>query len=175
MVIPSLFPHLRKIRFELEKVTRNGLWRFLETMADRLVDLRINTAAGWVLSDADLQEISRHCQNLEHFSYQQTDNLGDILSKEGAIALVRGCPKLKSVVLINTLSVQIEAFEYIAEHATKLQNLLVVGGSRPYFPLMHNSDLRLRLGEKIEHFEAISLREYLGRAVEARRGSRNWY
>jgi hypothetical protein len=144
-------------------------------MADRLVDLRINTAAGWVLSDADLQEISRHCQNLEHFSYQQTDNLGDILSKEGAIALVRGCPKLKSVVLINTLSVQIEAFEYIAEHATKLQNLLVVGGSRPYFPLMHNSDLRLRLGEKIEHFEAISLREYLGRAVEARRGSRNWY
>jgi hypothetical protein len=178
MVIPSLFPHLRKIRFGLERVRRNGLWRFLETMADRLVDLRINTAATWVLSDADLQEISRHCQNLEHFSYHQCDcYLGGIISKEGVIALVRGCPKLKSVVLVNMGSVQSEAFEYIAEHATNLQNLLVVVGSPrgPYFDLMHNSDLCLRLGEKIEHFEAISLRQYFARIDEARRGRRNWY
>jgi hypothetical protein len=42
MEIPSMFPHLKKIRFKIkEKVTRNGLWRFLETMADRLVHLRI--------------------------------------------------------------------------------------------------------------------------------------
>jgi hypothetical protein len=175
MVIPSLFPHLRKIRFDLEKVTRKWLFSFLATMADRLVDLRIHTAAGWVLSDDEFQDISRHCQNLEHFSYQQCDRLGGPLSKEGVIALIRGCPKLKSVVLVNIGSVQIEAFEYIAEHATNLQNLLVVVDSRTYFPLMHNSDLCLRLGEKIEHFEAISLRQYFARIDEARRGRRNWY
>jgi hypothetical protein len=179
MEIPSLFPHLKKIRFEIkEKVTRNGLWRFLETMADRLVDLRIyalnpqwrmDTGAWAFLSDADLQEISRHCQNLEHFRYEQYHNF---LSKEGVIALVRGCPKLKSIVLLNTDSVQIEAFEYIAEHASNLQNLLVVGDSHP---LMHNSDLCLRLGEKIEHFEVISRRASNRRFDAARRGSRNWY
>jgi hypothetical protein len=42
MEIPSLFPHLRiKIRFDLrqQKVTRNGLWRFLEAMADHPSDI----------------------------------------------------------------------------------------------------------------------------------------
>jgi hypothetical protein len=183
MEIPSLFPHLSKIRFDLrqQKVTRNGLWRFLETMADRLVDLRMyalifqspGRAAPWVLSDTDLEEISRHCQNLEHFRYEQyLDNVGEPLSKEGVIALVRGCPNLKSIVLTNTQSsVQIEAFEYIAEHAVNLQSLLVVGDSR----LMNNSDLCLRLGKKIEHFEAISIRERRDRHMAARRGNRNWH
>jgi hypothetical protein len=183
MEIPSLFPHLKKIRFGIqEKVTRNGLWRFLETMGDRLVDLRIyytmmtfqSEAMGeWVLSDADLEEISRHCPNLEYFHYEQYDdiNVGELLSKEGVIALVRGCPKLKSIVLANAMSVQMEAYEYIAEHAANLQNLLVVGDYR----LMNNSDVRLRLGEKIEHFEAISTNDYDERCKEARKGSRKWY
>jgi hypothetical protein len=175
MEIPSLFPHLRTIRFDLQRVTRNGLWRFLETMDDRLVDLRIyalTNTGELVLSDADLQQISRQCQNLEYFRYEQSDDdLGEPFSKEAIIALVRGCPKLKSVALINTNSVQIEAFEHIAEHAVNLQNLLVVGDSQ----LMNNSDLCLRLGENIEHFETISEREYFARRKVARQGSRNWY
>jgi hypothetical protein len=181
MEIPALFPHLKKIRFYLTpgKVTRNGLWRFLETMADRLVDLRvyalvhhsINTSA-WALSDADLQEISRHCQNLEHFRYEQyIDDRGAVLSKEGVIALVRGCPKLKSIYLANIHNVQIEAFEYIAEHVANLQNLIVVGDDR----LMNNSDLCLRLGEKIENFEAISTHENGARRQADRRANSNWY
>jgi hypothetical protein len=183
MAIPSLFPHLKKIRFcsdRQDKITRNGFWRFLETMADRLVDLRVyalvfgpNDTRTWVLSDADLQEISRHCQNLEHFRYElYKDDGGELLSKEGVIALVRGCPKLKSIYLANPLqNVQIEAFEYIAEHAANLQNLLVVGDSR----LMNNSDLCLRLGEKIENFEAISTVENDERRLAGRRGNSNWY
>ena len=182
MEIPSLFPYLKKIRFDLRQhtVTRDGLWRFLEAMADRLVDLRIyalivqvlGEATPWVLADADLEEISRHCQNLEYFRYEQyADAVGEPFSKEGVIALVRGCPKLKSIVLTNTQSVQIEAFEYIAEHATNLQHLLVVGDSR----LMNNSDLCLRLGRKIEHFEAISASENSDRRTAGRRGSRKWY
>ena len=181
MVIPSLFPHLKKIKFQLrDNVTRNGFWRFLETMADRLVDLRIfammwfqpDETGKWVLSDTDFKEISRHCQNLEHFRYEQLDDdVGEVLSKEGIIALVRGCPKLKSIVLSNTTSVHIEAFEYIAEHVGNLQKLLVVGNSR----LMNNSDLCLRLSEKIEHFEAISTSENDKRRTEARKESRNWY
>jgi hypothetical protein len=183
MEIPALFPHLKKIRFGSDlrdKVTRNGFRRFLETMADRLVDLRvyalvhhsINTSA-WALSDADLQEISRHCQNLEHFRYEQyiDDRAGAVLSKEGVIALVRGCPKLKSIYLVNVHNVQIEAFEYIAEHAANLQNLLVVGD----FRLMNNSDLCLRLGEKIENFEAISTHENDARRQAAQRANSNWY
>jgi hypothetical protein len=180
METPSLFPHLKKIRFELnDNVTRNGVWHFLKNMADRLVDLRIRATLNhqsadtdaWVFRDADLQEISRLCPNLEHFSYMDQHTDRKVLHKEGVISLVRGCPKLKSIVLINTDSVQIEAFECIAEHAANLQNLLVVGDSI----LMNNSDLCLRLGEKIEYFEVISLAEYYARAVKARRGSRNWY
>jgi hypothetical protein len=179
MEIPSLFPHLKKIRFDLkQKLTRNGLWRFLETMADRLMDLRIFAlifqqyeSGGWGLSDADLEEISRHCQNLEHFRYEQHNDDGrELLSKEGVIALLRGCPKLKSVALTNTPSVQIEAFEYIAEHAANLHSLCVAGDSR----LMNNSDLCLRLGEKIEHFEAISVSEARSRRIANRLGNRNW-
>jgi hypothetical protein len=182
MEIPALFPHLKKIRFYLTpgKVTRNGLWRFLETMADRLVDLRVfalvhhNTAGAWALSDADLQEISRHCQNLEHFRYEQEyyNGGGEVLSKDGVIALVRGCPKLKSIYLANTHNVpKIEAFEYIAEHAANLKNLLVVGDDR----LMNNSDLCHRLGEKIENFEAISTQENYDRRLADRRANSNWY
>jgi hypothetical protein len=182
MEIPALFPHLKKIRFGSDlrdKVTRNGFRRFLETMADRLVDLRVHAfvlhsfdRGTWVLSDADLQEIGRHCQNLEHFRYEQfEDDGGELLSKEGVIALVRGCPKLKSIYLVNVHNVQIEAFEYIAEHAANLQNLLVVGD----FRLMNNSDLCLRLGEKIENFEAISTHENDARRQAAQRANSNWY
>jgi hypothetical protein len=148
-------------------------------MADRLVDLRVHAfvlhsfdRGTWVLSDADLQEIGRHCQNLEHFRYEQfEDDGGELLSKEGVIALVRGCPKLKSIYLVNVHNVQIEAFEYIAEHAANLQNLLVVGD----FRLMNNSDLCLRLGEKIENFEAISTHENDARRQAAQRANSNWY
>jgi hypothetical protein len=169
--IPSLFPHLEKIHLALNgKVTRNGFWSFLQNMADRLVDLRICATGAWVFfADADLQEISRLCPNLEHFNYDQYIDR-ELLLTEGVIALVRGCPKLKTIVLIKTNSVQIEAFECIAEHAANLENLLVVGDSI----LMNNSDLCLRLGEKIEHFEVISLAEYCQRINAARQGDRNW-
>jgi hypothetical protein len=176
MEIPSLFLHLKKIRFGLNnKLSRNGLWRFVETMADRLVDLRIYAVfrSEWVLSDADLGEISRHCPNLEHFRYETHLYMVDEpVSEVGVIALVRGCPKLLSIVLIDTKSVQLEAFEYIAEHAANVQNLLAVGDSQ----LINNSDLCIRLGEKIEHFEAISLGENNVRISAAGgEGSRNWY
>lgn len=161
--LPSLFPQLSKIGLNLKKVTAPALEWFCERIGDRLLSLEFKyeyTSIGdfpWQVSDKTFRVISRHCTKLKRFGFscnwRRVQGALFRLSSKGVISLLKGCPALKSLTLIDAGFIGLSAFEYIAEdESTKLNHLLVVGHSE----LMNNTSLCARLAKKIEHFEAIT-------------------
>ena len=135
VAFPSVFPHLCKIRFDMWNVTNLGVTELARNMGERLVDLRIRgtTISQHGLSDSALQTISEVCPNIERFDYLHVlpsmyyESQRDGLSETGVTALVRGCRKLRSLTLVNTKNVGLEAFEAILGETTNLLHLRLKG------------------------------------------------
>jgi hypothetical protein len=158
VALPNHFPHLRKIRFNMWKVTNVGISSLSESMADRLLDLRIKgytslNYAGRTLSDSTLIQVANVCPNLERFDYwislQHHVPENDALSEIGVMALLRSCTKLKHLSLIDTKKVGLAAFEFIANaNGSHLRHLDVEGVPSLFG---HNAGrVRSRLEEHIE-------------------------
>jgi hypothetical protein len=178
MSLPSLFPHLKHIQLCTAKVSDSGIAAFCERMGDRLLSIRIDElfySEYMRLSNHTLASvIARHCRNLERFDF--TDHPNSNISEKGIIALLNDCRKLNqlSLILRNTDTIRVAAFQHIAEtKCVILDRLYVVGHSE----LMHDGALCAALSEKIGACEVISGSQHSRRINAARVAKRihtNW-
>jgi hypothetical protein len=156
--LPSLFPHLAKVNFSMNFLSNDAVVRFAETMAGRLVQLHISGV--YQISDSTLESIVHHCPYLESFHHIIYQSLhirafsshasNQYITEQGVIALVRGCPNLKSIALHSSRMVGLGAFEHIAspDAAHNLCHLTVTGNTA----LREDQVLCGRLKDKIGDF-----------------------
>jgi hypothetical protein len=140
------------------KVSNMGISSFAENMAERLLDLRIKGDTcgpphGY-LSDSTVIQIATVCPNLERFAYWirfvHYEGEHDVFSETGVMALLRGCTKLKHLLLVDTPKVGLEAFELIAStHGINLCHL-DVEGVPSLFGSANADRVRSHLEEQIE-------------------------
>jgi hypothetical protein len=170
----------------MTKITQNGLIKFAENMAERLVDLQLRSTSygdGKYLSGNTLEAISRHCPNLEGFLFSWSEPL----PKESIIELVRNCPKLKrlaiklsrawsnpedNMMLANQL--QVEALQFIIANAHNLRHF-VYAVPFALLQVFQREPVYDRLHEKIEKFELLSDNLRNLRYCFSRNKGDNWY
>lgn len=113
--LPTIFPHLSKIGVRIESATDTGIRKLITTMGERLLEIKIMDYKGEAfLEDDTLRAIGEHCPNLAKFGYKMTGIKTVPLTEAGVEALVHGCPKLSTLVLLNTKRVGLAVFESLA-------------------------------------------------------------
>lgn len=169
--LPTLFPHLKSVRFKAYRITMAGLKQFCQTMGNRLVDLAIDESTDYrsdtcKLSNEVLSSIGSSCPQLQHFYLSFEYEFHGRGMEKGVIDLLKQCSQLKSLRLNMCKNLGPEVFEYIADSDTiTLERLLVIRHGY----LMEDPLLCADLASKVSSFEVFSGEEATERTRELRR------
>lgn len=167
LLLPSAFPHLSKIHVGIDRdLTRFELHHFFNTMANRLVDLRIcicvyvSTNQGFVFSNDDLTQLGCHCPNFTHFHYSYDRSYPELFTAQGLIVLLCNCCKLKSLELLQTKNLGLEPLNTswlrTRTAASVICSLMVTPIWRKTSPYAAVSVIRLSILKWLVHKNTIS-------------------
>lgn len=163
LTLPSLFPNLKAIRFNMSRVTGRGVADFCLLMGDRLECLRIYE---WFdchakLTDKHLETISSNCPNLERFDFDFSTldsftTISKVFSAQGILDLLKHCSKLKFLHLFDCANVELDVFEYIINNEFSLEKLLIINHPKLY----EHEILKAELESRLSSFEVLTAGEY---------------
>ena len=163
LTLPSLFPNLKAIRFNMSRVTGRGVADFCRSMGDRLECLRIYE---WFncdtkLTDKHLETIGSNCPNLERFDFNFSTldsftTVSKVFSTQGILDLLKHCSKLKFLHLSDCADVELDVFEYIINNDCSLETLLIINHPRLY----EYETLKAELESRLSSFEVLTAGEY---------------
>ena len=168
--LPTLFPYLKHLKYDTEKITREGLAEFCRRMGERLSSLHIDESyrCPYKLTEGTLSVIAEHCPNLQEFEYHDCYRGSETILTAGIIDILRRCRGLKRLTLFN-FEVPTTVLAYIADEGNNLalERLYIVGCSA----LIADVQMLRRLKDAVAEVYVLESYEHYRRVKEIRRAN----
>ena len=172
--LPSLFPHLKEVKFDTFNLTIPSICQFFEAIGGRLKSLSITQRRCYCTDGTVMNALSSCCPNLESFQY---NNRCSII---GIVSFIQNARSLKNLALIRlndaTADVDFKALATcLLEQRRMLSRFLLVPRlKRPFLALRER--VYDSLEDCVEDLQVVDLDTYWARSErDAHRSNQSWY